>query len=82
MYKKIRLASLVIVMLTLVSCGTPTETKKEEPELFNGGSASSYSVVTDSETGCQYIETIEYSNGAGVSLTPRLNSEGNPICEK
>jgi hypothetical protein len=39
---------------------------------------ASTGVITDIETGCQYIVTAWRE----VSLTPRLGADGKPICRK
>lgn len=82
--KRLLLVLILGLGLTLTACTSTSlsETKASEPDLFNGGKVK-YSIVTDRETGCQYVEAYEYSpsNGRTVSITPRLNREGVPMCK-
>ena len=82
----LKLKKLIIPLsvLLLVACrSTSIESKADEVEIFSGGKAAYYSVVTDNETGCEYIEVYDHkpSNGRAVALTPRLNSDGKQICK-
>ncbi|MEK5209587.1 hypothetical protein [Psychrobacillus sp. FSL H8-0510] len=78
-----KIGSIVFVFLVvvlLVSCSTATpKTKADEISFIEGGN-SNYSIVVDTETGCEYIESYGRTvNGLAVSITPRLEN-GVPIC--
>ena len=76
--------SILAILFVLSACtGTISETEASKSTPFTGGKAD-YSIVTDQETGCQYIEGYSFSpsNGRAISLMPRLNDEGVPMCGK
>ena len=37
-------------------------------------------IITDAETGCEYIVITLSNRGQSAAITPRLNSAGQPIC--
>ncbi len=39
-------------------------------------------ILTDEETGCQYIAVSRGSLANGISVLPRLDSEGRHICQR
>ena len=66
---------VVILAVFLVNCtgpGTPLDSTDNR----DTGVRSDMTVLTDHGTGCQYLTT-----GRG-GLTPRLDSDGKPMCSK
>lgn len=85
---KLKLMGLLAVLFTLTACTTTVAdtTSANEKEVIVGNENTrsiSHSIVKDRETGCEYIQS-EYDDvhAGGVSLTPRLSSNGLPICRK
>lgn len=74
---------LFIGAVVLTACSS-TSIEAKEMSIFTGGKASNYSVVTDNENGCQYVEVYEYSpsNGRTVAITPRMGPDNKQICIK
>lgn len=83
---RLQLILLLVVVLLAACSSSPIETKVEAEEvgIISGGKANYYSILTDNETGCQYIEAYEHSpsNGRTVSITPRYSADGKQICEQ
>jgi hypothetical protein len=46
------------------------------------GRRSGVAIVTDYGTGCKYLTTPRGYRGSGGGITPRLNSNGKPICRQ
>lgn len=66
---------VIVSMLILSSCSTTDQENMGTFETtFKGDNVR---IVLDTETGCQYIRTSGQS-----SYTPRLTSEGIPMCGK
>lgn len=85
--REIRVFILMAVLLLTAFIAIDGGTQAEEPTVFTGGHANVYSVLIDEETGCQYIEAYVGSTksrviGKGVTITPRLDSGGQPMCGK
>lgn len=69
----------LLMSLTLIACGSDEESVKADDGMFSGEINSKNRVLIDNETGCQYIQS---SNGYGMSVTPRLDKNGKPMCGK
>lgn len=74
--KKIYLV-LVILLILLAACSVTT-TQADKEERFKGINPNNIDIVTDTKTGCKYIQM---STGYGAGLTPLLNSFGEPECD-
>lgn len=82
------LTASVLVALLLVGCTSEPEHVDEGEEdsdttsfteVFNQPSrVGGVGIIKDRETNCQYIANL--SNTGAISITPRLNSEGKPMC--
>lgn len=76
--KKIIIVLLIFVIL--IGCGkVPEDTsfnKDLTPNIYDGNSVY---VFTDAKTGCDYFI---YKNGYAGGITPRLDSDGKPLCNK
>lgn len=77
--------SLVFVapLLLLAGCEAPSDARnfgsQFDGKIFRGHLLSGTAgVITDRETGCQYL-VVGYTQ---PSATPRLNSAGEPMCSK
>ena len=73
------IAGGLLMSLTLIACGSDEESVKADDGMFSGGVISDNEILIDNETGCEYIQS---KNGHGISITPRLDENGNPMCGK
>jgi hypothetical protein len=71
--KKLLLLLVLVFVFILTGCRENTEYNPEN------SSNDSVSVYTDSKTGCEYLI---YASGYKGGITPRLGSDGHPICKK
>lgn len=85
--RKIKIVILCLFLLAvLVACGDTTTEVVEVKEAaetirFNGLDARKITIITDSETGCKYIQVFEgASNGRSQSLSPLMRSDGLADC--
>lgn len=80
--KKIIIAFMLVIMLCIAAMSTSHSAYADTEWKFTTEYAKSKShldmlILTDNETGVEYIVTIDsFTYGTGVGITPRYNSDG------
>lgn len=82
--------NLLLCVLAIGSIGaacSPATTEESSvnpnetfPSGLNPNSDRNVEILTDPETGCEYLVIASW-HGDGYAMTPRIDREGNPICD-
>lgn len=70
---------MIIIGVLLASCTEPVDSASAKRETIEN---SYFRFMTDEETGCQYIYQEGLGSNSKAAITPRLDSQGKPMCGK